>query len=214
MQKNLHPGKFIVFEGLDGSGQTTQVNLLVNWLSEQQQKVSLGNMGAHLTKEPTSSLIGGLIRSQLYSDWKSGAECLQLLFAADRSYHLEKEVIPLLERGVTVVSDRYLFSSVAYGQAAGIKDEEWLYKINEHALQPDIVILLNTPPKICIQRIRSARHSIAIFEEEAMLQEVWKNFTKIKERHSSIVKTIDGEDPVDRIAENVQTVIKNIFLNK
>ncbi len=214
MRKNPYPGKFIVFEGLDGSGQTTQVNLLVDWLSEKQQKVRFGNAGAHLTKEPTASLIGGLIRSQLNSDWQSGAECLQLLFAADRLYHLEKEIIPLLERGITVVSDRYLFSSIAYGEAAGIKDEKWLYEINEHALQPDIVFLLSTSPKVCIERIHSERYSIALFEKEAMLEEVWKNFTKIERSHSSILQRINGEAPIDRIAQNVQTVIQGVFLNK
>lgn len=109
MKNNTYPGKFIVFDGLDGSGQSTQAGKLVDFLNLPEQKLKFGHTGVQVTKEPTSSLIGGLIRSQLTHEWKSSQECLQLLFSADRAHHLEKEIIPLLERGVTVICDRYFF---------------------------------------------------------------------------------------------------------
>ncbi|MCX6758650.1 MAG: dTMP kinase [Candidatus Nealsonbacteria bacterium] len=108
MIKNPHEGKFIVFEGLDGSGKSTQAEYLVKKLKQDAAKF-------HKTFEPTQYLIGGLIRSFLGNDWKSSADCLQLLFAADRAYHLEKEIFPALEKKLIVVSDRYFFSSFAYG---------------------------------------------------------------------------------------------------
>ena len=82
MQKNPYPGNFIAFEGLDGSGSTTQAIRLRNWLNESQKKFVLGHPLAHLTKEPTNNIIGGLIRGQLTNDWKTRPECLQLLFSA------------------------------------------------------------------------------------------------------------------------------------
>jgi len=91
MKKNKYKGKFIVIEGLDGSGSSTQVVRVANFLKERNKKI-------HITKEPTNNLIGGLIRGQLTGDWKSSSECLQLLFAADRAHHLEKELIPLLKK--------------------------------------------------------------------------------------------------------------------
>lgn len=110
---------------------STQAEKLVEFLNEKRQKLKFGHTGTYLTKEPTSSLIGGLIKSQLTKDWKSSPECLQLLFSADRAYHLEKEVIPLLEKGVIVISDRYFFSTLAYG-ALEIKDFNWLLNLQKN----------------------------------------------------------------------------------
>ena len=202
MQKNTYPGKFIVFEGLDGSGQSTQVDLLFEFLQNKKQKHRFGHTGVHITKEPTSSLIGGLIRGQLSNDWKSNPECLQLLFAADRLYHLEKEIVPLLESGIIVICDRYLFSSIAYG-GVEIKDQNWLLKINENALKPDIVFLLKVSPKVCVQRIRENRYGIELFEKEEILAKVWKNYEKLAKKFENI-HTINGEQPVDKVAKSVR----------
>jgi len=121
MIKNPYPGKFIVFEGLDGSGSSTQASKLRDWLNRAQKELILGKPRAQLTKEPTNNIIGGLIRGQLTGDWKTRPECLQLLFAADRSHHLEREIIPLLKDGVTVISDRYFFSTIAFGAAENMR---------------------------------------------------------------------------------------------
>ena len=103
MKKNIYPGKFIVVKGLDGAGTTSQIEFLAQYLKKEKKKV-------YLTREPTQYLIGGLIKSWLANDWKSTPECLQLLFTADRAYHLDKEIIPLLKKGITVISDRYFFN--------------------------------------------------------------------------------------------------------
>ncbi len=122
MYKNQYTGKFIAFGGLDGAGSTTQAEKLTQYLKERGEKV-------HLTKEPTNNLIGGMIRGQLTKEWRTGPECLQLLFTADRAHHLEKEVLPLLKQGITVITDRYFFSSVAFGSLE-IEDREWLQIFN------------------------------------------------------------------------------------
>ena len=78
----------------------------MDFLNSSDYKFRFGLPGAHLTKEPTNNLIGGLIRGQLTHNWKSTPECLQLLFAADRAHHLDKEIIPLLEKGIPSLGDR------------------------------------------------------------------------------------------------------------
>lgn len=205
MQKNIYPGKFIVFEGLDGSGQSTQASKLVDFLNETKQKHRFGHTAAYLTKEPTAGLIGGLIRGQLSHDWQSSPECLQLLFAADRARHLEKEIIPLLERGAIVVCDRYFFSSFAYG-AVGIKNQRWLFQINDNFLLPNLTFFLRVSPKICIERIHVTRHQISLFEQEKILAEVWGNYKRLVKKFKNIY-VINGERPVNSVAGEIMHIV-------
>jgi dTMP kinase len=206
MKKNTYPGKLIVFDGLDGSGMSTQAAGLVDFLNEKKQKFQFGHTGVYSTKEPTSSLIGGLIKSQLTHDWKSSQECLQLLFSADRAYHLEKEIIPLVERGVIVICDRYFFSTLAYGSLE-IEDFDWLLNLQKKFLVPEITFFLKVSPKICIERIKKERFGITLFEKEEILEKVWKNYEKLAKRFKNVY-IIDGERPVDKIAEDIRKIVK------
>jgi len=143
MRKNPYPGIFIVFEGLDGSGTTTQANLLFKYLRKTttHPPPSRKRAPVFLTGEPTRSLIGGLIEGQISGDWQSSSECLQLLFTADRAYHLEKGIIPLLKKGITVICTRYILSTLAYG-SIDIKDTQWLINLNKKFIWPDITFLI------------------------------------------------------------------------
>ncbi len=205
MQKNPYPGKFMVFEGLDGAGSSTEAAKLCSWLNETNKDKFSEGVFAHLTKEPTNNLIGGIIRAQLTSVWQSNSECLQLLFAADRSFHLEKEIVPLLKKGVTVVSDRYFLSTIAYG-ASKIKDFEWLVKINEPFLLPDLIFLIKASPKTCLERIRKNRSSFELFEEEKILASVWNNYERLASRFENVF-LIDGEKPADEVFSEIKKVV-------
>jgi len=207
MIKNNYPGKFIVFDGLDGSGQSTQAGKLVDFLSLPEQKAKFGHTGVHITKEPTPSLIGGLIRSQLTHEWKSSNECLQLLFSADRAHHLEKEIIPLLERGIIIVCDRYFFSTIAYG-SLDIKDRDWLLNLNKNFLYPDMIFLLKVSPKVCIERIEKNRFGISLFEKEEMLTRVWQNFEQLSKEFEN-VHIINGERPIDKIHQEIVQIVSD-----
>ncbi len=198
MIKNSYPGKFIVFEGIDGSGTTTQAELLFKHLKKRGQKV-------HLTGEPTRSLIGGLIESQISGDWKSSPECLQLLFTADRAYHLEKEIIPLLKNRITVVCTRYFLSTLAYGNL-DIKDENWLMEINKKFILPDVTFLLKVSPKICIRRIKKERFHKELFEKEEKLKKVYKNYLKFAKKSKNI-HIINGEKPIPEVFEKIRKYI-------
>jgi dTMP kinase len=200
--KNKSRGKFIVFEGLDGSGQTTQALKLRDFLLAKKLKV-------YLTKEPTDSLIGGLIRSQLRQYWKSNQECLQLLFAADRSFHLEKEILPFLEKGINVISDRYFFSSLAYG-AFEIQDKEWLWQINRQFLLPDLTIFLKVPPKICLARIKNNRFERTLFEKENILKKVLKNYLDFKDRFQNFF-IVEGDKSPELVFEEIKKILNKTF---
>jgi dTMP kinase len=206
MVQNKYPGKFIVLDGLDGSGMSTQANKIVDFLNEKKQKIRFGYTGVYLTKEPTSSLIGGIIKSQLTHDWKSSNECLQLLFSADRAYHLDKEIIPMLERGIAVVCDRYFFSTVAFG-ALKTKDFNWLLSLQKNFLVPDLIFILKVSPKICIERIKKERFEATLFEKEETLKEVWENFQKLARKFKNKTFVINGERPVDKITKDIIKIV-------
>ena len=148
MLTNPYAGTFIVVEALDGSGASTQVEFLAKNVEELGQRV-------HITKEPTNNLIGGLIRGALTKEWKPSLECLQLLFAADRAHHLQREVIPSLQEGRMVISDRYFFSTIAFGSLE--VDEKWLQGLNERFLLPDLTILIKVSPQEGVRRIAGYR---------------------------------------------------------
>ncbi len=199
MIQNPYPAKFIVFDSLDGAGNSTQVKLLADYLNKKNKKT-------HITKEPTSGLIGGLIKSQLTHDWKSSQICLQLLFSADRAYHLEKEVVPLLKKGINVISDRYFFSTMAYGNLK-IRDLDWLIEINKKFILPDITFFLKVPPKICIERIKKDRFEITLFEKEKTLRKVWQNYEKLAKKFNGIY-IIDGQRPIEKIAKEIREIVE------
>ncbi len=198
MMKHHYPGKFIVFEGLDGAGTTTQLDLLQKYLKKKRIK-------AHFTREPTQYLIGGLIKSWLSNDWKSTPECLQLLFTADRAYHLEKEIIPLLKKGIVVVSDRYLFSTLAYGMLE-IKDEKWLFEINRKFILPDLTFFLDVSPEVCIERIKKDRFSAELFEKKEKLEKVRQNYLEIFKKFKKVF-IINGDKAIEKVFEDIKKVI-------
>jgi len=169
MQKNQHKGKFIVFEGLDGSGQSTQAKLLSDFLIKNGLQVIL-------TKEPTKdSKVAVKIKEILGKKIKIKPKKLQELFVEDRKEHLEKIIIPALKSGKIVVCDRYFFSTFAYGKSEGL-DLEWLIKMNNEFLLPDITFILKVSPRVCVQRIEERGEGKQFFEIEDKLEKVWQTF--------------------------------------
>ena len=202
MYKNPYLGKFIVIEGIDGAGSSTQAEGVVSYFRELGKKF-------HLTKEPTNNLIGGLIRGQLTSDWKSSPECLQLLFAADRAHHLEKEIIPLLKKGVSVISDRYFFSTIAFG-AMAMNDKDWLLDINKPFMLPDLTFLLKVSPEAAKKRIKQNRFSIELFEKKEKLAMTWQNYEKLAKKFKNVY-VVDGEKPIREISYEIINKVKKIL---
>jgi dTMP kinase len=199
MKKNTFEGKFIVFEGLDGSGQSTQAGLLREFLMEKGFNVIL-------TKEPTlDSEAGKRIRKVLDKEIKVSPKELQELMVKDRKEHLERVIIPALKDGIIVISDRYFLSTLAFGSADGL-DLEWLIEINNQFLYPDTVFLLRVSPPVCIERIKNRGGSVDLFEKEEKLSEVWKAYKILPDKFENIF-VIDGEKSIEKVFEKVKEII-------
>ena len=169
-------GKFIVIEGLDGSGLTTQAGLLEEWTERQ-------GLSVYLTKEPTAGPVGGLIRLALGRRLNlSGSDVdndaiIALLFAADRMDHLATDIVPKLEAGVHVICDRYYLSTFAY-QSRSV-DLAWLRTLHARCIPPDLTLLLDVPPRICCERIAEHRFHVEIYEDEVILEGVRRRYHDI-----------------------------------
>lgn len=199
MIKNTYPGKFIVIEGLDGSGQSTEVSLLRDFF------IGKGDQ-AILTKEPTmDSEAGKKIREALDKKVKFDPAELQKLFAEDRKEHLEKLIIPALKEGKIVISDRYFFSSFAYGKSDGL-DLEWLIKLNDDFLLPDLTVILKVRPEVCISRIEGRGEPKTLFERQEKLAKVWEGYELFPSRFEN-VNMIDGEKSIQEVFNKIKTLL-------
>lgn len=195
---------FIVFEGLDGAGTTTQVDLLAGYLRNEMpdQKILV-------TKEPTSNLIGGLIRGCLTGDWKTSPAGLQLLFAADRAHHLNNQIEPALKNGSIVINDRYYLSTIAYGSVD--LSENWLYEINSKFRRPDLTILLDISAKTAIERMKKVRYNIELFEREEILEKVRAKYLVLAKNEKNIY-IINGEESIPKVRDDVNKIIQNLTI--
>lgn len=145
-------GRFIVLEGGDGVGKSTQRALLGRWLEERGYEVVL-------TREPGGTELGDLLRSALLHGGHVDARTEALLFATDRAHHVHTVVRPALERGAMVVSDRYLDSSAAYQGAArelGMDEVRDLSLWATNHLLPDLTIVLDLDPEVAVARREGA----------------------------------------------------------
>lgn len=186
--EQLEEGVLIAVEGLDGSGQSTQVALLASALRD-------AGVPVHATKEPTENRIGSLVQAALRGEWGADARTLQLLFAADRSHHVAEAIVPALEEGSVVVTDRYLFSSLAYGSLD--LDRAWLETVNRAVPLPDATIFLDVPVETCLERLQE-RESLELFEDAATLERVRAAFAAMEDRYDGF-RVVDGDRDVDAV---------------
>lgn len=197
----MRRGKFFTFEGIDGSGLTTQASLLKDWFEKQ-------GFATFLTKEPTGGPIGSQIRLVLSKRLSMEPTALALAFAADRMDHLETDIIPKVEEGVVVISDRYYLSSYAY-QTFDV-DLEWLMQVNSKCLKPDAVFLLDVPALICKKRMERMRWHVELYEETEKLENVRKNFFSLSQdlnKNGQNIKNIDGNRPASEVHRDVRATV-------
>ena len=193
-QKMSKKGAFICIEGLDGCGKTTQAKLLAKKLGKSHNAV--------YTAEPSRGKIGTYIRkSYLYSEKRLSSVIEALLFAADRVEHVENEVRPALNQGKLVISDRYVYSSLAYQGAAGLS-LEWIEKINEHALQPDLAVFIDVDPKKVMKRLKPKKSVMENLETQQKVLEIYLQFVE-----KGSLTRIDGDKPENEVANEVYAVV-------
>ena len=202
--------KFIVFEGLDGSGKTTQLQLL-------SKKLDMQNIKHIKISQPSKNKIGKLTRSAEQGEFPLSNESIAMLFAADRLELMLKEVRPAIESNIYVLSDRHYMSSLAYqGQ-----DEEKYKRVAEYnqvAMKdfcPEITIFIDVDPEECIKRIISARDATGIYEKLSDLIQVRKryfeNFKKLVYDNTVI---INGDNDTNIINKKIYNVLyeRGVFL--
>ncbi|MEM3596536.1 MAG: dTMP kinase [Candidatus Bathyarchaeia archaeon] len=188
-------GVFICVEGLDGCGKTTQAKLLVKALRK-------AGYDAVYTAEPSRGEIGKFIKRYCLHGRRRGSIVVEaLLFAADRVEHLEREVLPALKNGKVVVSDRYVFSSLAYQGASGL-DLKWIEKVNQHALMPDLALFIDVEPEVAIRRVKPKKSVMEDLETQRKVREVYMRFVD-----AGKLVQIDGNRPKADVAKNVLSVI-------
>lgn len=191
----MKEGYFIAIEGIDGAGLSTQARLLYEKFLEKGHPVVL-------TKEPTDGLVGGLIKAALRGEWKTDPATLQLLFAADRSHHVNQLVIPALRQGKVVITDRYKYSSIAYGSLNCNK--EWLIAVNSLFLKPNVLIVLDVPVEVALERIKVSRFGFELFENNK-LEIVRKNFIQLAQEENGYI--IDASQPIAKVHERIIDIV-------
>jgi len=200
----------IVFEGLDGTGTTSQLRLLQEaFISRHLQDA------VYFTYEPTGSSIGRLIREALSGSAGFDEKTIAYLFGADRCEHIYGKggILEQLQIGKTVFSDRYLFSSLAYqGLAAG---KELAHALNAPFPLPEYLFFFDLPAKTAMERIENRNMPREIYEKERFQQQVAGEYRNILSYYAESVPDmriihIDASEPIARIHENIWSIISNM----
>ena len=201
-------GIFIVFEGIDGAGKTTQVDLLAQNLASLGREVSL-------SAEPTTLATGKAIRRALSGEEKK-SECeMAAMFVLDRIAHninSETGIRALTERGIDVISDRYYYSSLAYQGTA--TDYEWVKVMNINSPEirrPDLCIYLDLLPEQSLERISRGRESLEIYENLEKLTAVRAKFLSVVEdlrRDGESIYVVNAARAAEDIAKEIFEIVK------
>ena len=186
-------GILMAIEGLDGSGKTTHAHILNENLQKQ-------GYNSEYTREPSIGKIGRFIQSNiLYSDDMTQPVIEALLFAADRIDHIKNFVEPRIHSGKIIISDRYIYSSLAYQGARGV-NLEWLKRINEFAPKPDIGFYIDVTPEVALGRKKGARSVFEKMEFQVKVRDIYLEFVRTKE-----LNLINGNAPINQVQEELLT---------
>ena len=137
-----------------------------------------GGRAAHLTCEPSDGPVGKLLRKILrHQVQQMDAAAIALLFAADRLHHLQAEILPRLRRGQSVITDRYVYSSLAY-QSVDL-DQLWVASLNRRAMEPDLTIYLRVTPQQALQRRRHRGADVELFETTPLQERIFAKYEEM-----------------------------------
>lgn len=214
-KRNPYKGKLIVFEGIEASGKTSQAKRVAKILSK--------NGKVFLTKNPTDGEIGSFIRKEILAGNKKHFPPVsyQYLFAADRVIQ-QYDLIKRLKRGETIICDRYLWTSVAYGIAdrENTDYKNWeklsvvalsLLSMYYQFIMPDLTIYLDVSLKESLKRIsKSAKHT-EIYDNNKMNIKIKKGYDWLLKNFSKEIKVVNGEKPLDELTNDLVELIGKII---
>ena len=195
--------RFIVIEGIDGAGTTTQLSKLLRWLGDR-------GIDAIGTREPTDRSVGRVIRNTLQK--KPGApskDCLPWLFAADRADHRHSFINPKLNDGTWVISDRYYHSSLAY-QSLDLPFDEVL-ALNSSFPTPDLTLFCKLDFQTALSRIELRAGHREIFETGVILNKVARQYTVVMDRlrkRGDVIIDIDANQDVEAVFADIQDAVR------
>lgn len=202
----MNKGKFIVFEGIDGAGKTTQIQLLAKRLRESGVDVDV-------SAEPTTNESGKALRRALSGQDKKSYCEMAAMFVLDRIGH-NYEIRELVDAGKTVISDRYYYSSLAYqGKAT---DYNWVRTMNidcPDIRRPDVCIYLDLTPEESLKRISNGRESVEIYENLEKLTEVRASFYYTIEdlrKDGEQIFIVDASRSIEEISDEIFNIVSNI----
>lgn len=203
-------GHFFVFEGIDGCGKSTQIQLLKKRLEQQ-------GIRCMATREPTDGPIGSLLRQCLTGRTTTDEYSIAALFAADRLDHLRNGIDGMcgkIDQGITVISDRFVLSNYAY-QSIQVP-LEWLIQLNSQAmklLRPDYHIFIDVSPDISMERMTAARFHTDRYETKEQLTKIrdcyFALFDQLGEKENILI--IDGNRPINIIAEDIWEHVSHFY---
>jgi dTMP kinase len=202
-------GKYIVLEGIDGSGKTTQAKRL------QLKLISEGHH-VYLTTEPTDGPVGKLIRKILSGELEIDKRIMSMLFVPDTLDHFIKDngILSMLNEDTTVIADRSYFSTLAYQSVYLPLD--WLiqaHSISMNLRKPDLVIFLDADPKICFQRLIDRGTSLQIHEKLNFLEGVRERYYEVFARTwgGIPIKAVSGVDPKEQVFDEIWKLVSKVI---
>ncbi len=206
-------GKFITIEGTDGSGKSTQIELLMDYLRKKGADVIF-------TREPGGTQISEKIREIILDVDNSEMTGITeaLLYAAARSQHVEEKIIPAIEAGKIIICDRFVDSSIAYQGAARGLGAEKIMGINEaalHGIMPDMTLFFDLSPEKGILRKKNER-ALDRLEKEKMdfHEKVYEGYKNLCKKYPERIKPIDADRSIDEVHSEVIEVIDGLLKGK
>jgi len=200
--------KFITLEGIEGSGKTSSLKSITDLLDKK-------NISYIVTREPGGSSIGKELRAILLDpETEISPEVELLLMLSDRKDHVEKIILPNLEKGNWVVSDRFMDSSIAYQGGGRQLGKKLIISLAEYLNlpQPDLTLLFDLPVETSLSRIK-ARGELDRFEKEELEfhKRIRNTYLDLAKNNSNRIKIIDSSEKIESMLNNVKQAIEKLF---
>ena len=209
----MSDGHFIVFEGIDGAGTTTQIERYAAHLRAKHRQV-------YVTRQPSDGPIGSLLRQGLQGRIELGGErqahTMALLFAADRLDHLAVQIDHNLRDGAVVLCDRYDLSSLVYQSATAVGGQDdsvaWIRELNRHARRPDATVVVDVSPDVAAGRRRARGQAIELYEVEELQRKLAALYAEAEELvPGDYVIHIDGDRSLDEVAQRIADALVSVI---
>ena len=208
-------GKFVVLEGIDGAGTTTQAARLADRLRGMRIMV-------RVTREPSDGPVGTLVRQILTGrvvvpgGRSPGWATMALLFAADRMDHVESEIAPFVASGGVMVSDRYDASSLAYQSvSSGLNAKqaiEWIRSLNRYVARPDLTIVLDLPPEVAAERRTKRGDAAQLYDQNEMQRELAAFYKNLgKHMPGDRIAAVDATGTVEQVQDRIWDAYSHVF---